>query len=79
MNYQHRLNQMRQNNFRIFKERRTSSRGTRDAKPPMHRARHIGGLAKLPNRENFVGGASRDRTGDLLLAKQALSQLSYGP
>ncbi len=28
---------------------------------------------------NFVSGASRDRTGDLLLAKQALSQLSYGP
>jgi hypothetical protein len=27
----------------------------------------------------FVSGASRDRTGDLLLAKQALSQLSYGP
>jgi hypothetical protein len=27
----------------------------------------------------FVNGASRDRTGDLLLAKQALSQLSYGP
>ena len=27
----------------------------------------------------FKGGASRDRTGDLLLAKQALSQLSYGP
>src|ERR1700722_7237991 len=27
----------------------------------------------------FVDGASRDRTGDLLLAKQALSQLSYGP
>jgi hypothetical protein len=26
-----------------------------------------------------TGGASRDRTGDLLLAKQALSQLSYGP
>ena len=26
-----------------------------------------------------AGGASRDRTGDLLLAKQALSQLSYGP
>jgi hypothetical protein len=25
------------------------------------------------------GGADRDRTGDLLLAKQALSQLSYGP
>jgi hypothetical protein len=27
----------------------------------------------------FLSGASRDRTGDLLLAKQALSQLSYGP
>ncbi len=26
-----------------------------------------------------MSGASRDRTGDLLLAKQALSQLSYGP
>ena len=25
------------------------------------------------------GGADRDRTGDLLLAKQALSQLSYSP
>ena len=28
---------------------------------------------------NQNGGASRDRTDDLLLAKQALSQLSYGP
>lgn len=27
----------------------------------------------------FVGGAKRDRTADLLLARQALSQLSYGP
>ncbi len=27
----------------------------------------------------FSGGASRDRTGDLLHAMQALSQLSYGP
>jgi hypothetical protein len=26
-----------------------------------------------------AGGASRDRTGDLLVANQALSQLSYGP
>ena len=26
-----------------------------------------------------AGGARRDRTADLLLAKQALSQLSYGP
>jgi|tagenome__1003787_1003787.scaffolds.fasta_scaffold19550196_1 hypothetical protein len=28
---------------------------------------------------NPTGGARRDRTDDLLLAKQALSQLSYGP
>jgi hypothetical protein len=27
----------------------------------------------------FVGGARRDRTADPLLAKQVLSQLSYGP
>ena len=27
----------------------------------------------------LIGGASRDRTGDLKLAKLALSQLSYGP
>ena len=26
-----------------------------------------------------VGGADRDRTGDLLVANQALSQLSYSP
>jgi hypothetical protein len=31
------------------------------------------------SRTNKVGGARRDRTDDLLLAKQALSQLSYGP
>src|SRR5687768_831424 len=32
-----------------------------------------------PVRSHKVGGARRDRTDDLLLAKQALSQLSYGP
>ena len=31
----------------------------------------------VKEREN--GGASRDRTDDLLRARQALSQLSYGP
>ena len=30
-------------------------------------------------RSHASGGARRDRTDDLLLAKQALSQLSYGP
>ncbi len=34
---------------------------------------------RLNTRTKPVGGARRDRTDDLLLAKQALSQLSYGP
>jgi hypothetical protein len=33
----------------------------------------------LCGRDEPTGGARRDRTDDLLLAKQALSQLSYGP
>ena len=39
------------------------------------------GLIDLPDRQTGyeVGGARRDRTDDILLAKQALSQLSYGP
>ena len=32
-----------------------------------------------PSPHAELGGARRDRTDDLLLAKQALSQLSYGP
>ena len=35
--------------------------------------------AELLNHRKGAGGANRDRTDDLLLAKQALSQLSYGP
>ena len=36
-------------------------------------------LRVLLRRARATGGAGRDRTDDLLLAKQALSQLSYGP
>ena len=36
-------------------------------------------LPRLSNPSLKVGGDSRDRTGDLLLARQALSQLSYIP
>jgi hypothetical protein len=32
-----------------------------------------------PVGSRITGGAGRDRTDDLLLAKQALSQLSYSP
>ncbi len=49
---------------------RDHRRQTPKAQPP----EGLGRFDLLPN-----GGANRDRTGDLLLAKQALSQLSYGP
>ena len=35
--------------------------------------------AALANKEMAVGGGERDRTDDLLRARQALSQLSYTP
>ncbi len=36
-------------------------------------------ISKLSNFRSSSGGAKRDRTADLLRARQALSQLSYGP
>ena len=36
-------------------------------------------FCKYFSKKNIVGGGKRDRTDDLLLAKQALSQLSYAP
>ena len=44
----------------------------------VERRSHGTGEADEPP-EGKAGGANRDRTDDLLLAKQALSQLSYGP
>src|SRR5215831_976125 len=57
------------------KQKRMSA--SRLSKPPaiMHAKRQAG--PEQPSRRS--GGARRDRTDDLLLAKQALSQLSYGP
>ena len=52
---------------------------------PLHDVRYRAGFiathAKRFSCERAApaGGARRDRTDDLLLAKQALSQLSYGP
>ena len=43
--------------------------------PARERSTHHTGSAESLG----AGGANRDRTDDLLLAKQALSQLSYGP
>ena len=39
----------------------------------------LGAGAQLPRRSAGPGGARRIRTDDILLAKQALYQLSYGP
>ena len=48
------------------------------AERPSHRGDKRS-IAEPDNCEPYNGGARRDRTDDLLLAKQALSQLSYGP
>ena len=37
------------------------------------------GLRPMRGVRSEIGGAGRDRTGDLLNANQALSQLSYSP
>ena len=50
---------------------------TTDQKRP--RAIVVNPLETIRNLVCGGGGARRDRTDDLLLAKQALSQLSYGP
>ena len=43
------------------------------------RAKHPTGCLALNFFTREFGGANRDRTDDLLRARQALSQLSYGP
>ena len=48
------------------------------AASPLHRKPASLGFSMTLDGD-FVGGDSRDRTGDLLLARQALSQLSYIP
>jgi hypothetical protein len=72
---------MRQNNFRIFKEHRNKSReDSCDVKPRIYPKQIYESLhALVKHFRGITGGASRDRTDDPLLAKQVLSQLSYGP
>ena len=38
-----------------------------------------GNHEQVTSPKKMIGGADRDRTGDPLLAKQVLSQLSYSP
>ncbi len=61
----------------VVKERgRPGARAISAAFARERNAHHTG---RNMNRRKGAGGANRDRTDDLLLAKQALSQLSYGP
>ena len=45
----------------------------------LKRAASMPSIVAMATSPSPTGGARRDRTDDLLLAKQALSQLSYGP
>ena len=45
---------------------------------PLFALRHPAS-STAPQLQEFIGGAMRDRTADLLHAMQALSQLSYSP
>ncbi len=40
---------------------------------------HSNKKSRFPGNIYLNGGANRDRTGDLLVANETLSQLSYGP
>jgi hypothetical protein len=46
---------------------------------PLNKIMTVSRLTPSIEQQRCIGGADRDRTGDLLLAKQALSQLSYSP
>ena len=63
---------MSDNLHRVIEDRRDTNSSSWTNMMFDRLANRSGGAAK-------VGGARRDRTDDLLLAKQALSQLSYGP
>jgi hypothetical protein len=68
---------------RLDPRRRSALAPARDqASPPVRWARIIARrrvIVLMFNGRLESGGASRDRTGDLLVANQTLSQLSYGP
>ena len=48
-------------------------------RPFRSRAKSLSDVSGRKGRQRAAGGARRDRTDDLMLAKHALSQLSYGP
>src|SRR5882672_7807271 len=64
--------------FQIVKERK-SKRGETHSSCAIRRPAAFASSICLIERSMSGGGADRDRTGDPLLAKQVLSQLSYSP
>src|ERR1700752_144728 len=68
-------NALKQRSDRAFKKRARNATAHRSA----GRGSAPKDAREFQQMGSGVGGARRDRTDDLLLAKQALSQLSYGP
>jgi hypothetical protein len=60
-------------------EPRVAQSGNTHKAEESSRARSDARSKRSQRGDHRSGGARRDRTDDLLLAKQALSQLSYGP
>jgi hypothetical protein len=66
-----RVSRQRPQNAKRARERNRSKSHRKDGPPRAPRLSHV--------QSKTFGGARRDRTDDLMLAKHALSQLSYGP
>ncbi len=64
--------------FPLHDVRKTSAQGKKPHANSLCNGR-TGCFARSVRRSQTSGGARRDRTDDLMLAKHALSQLSYGP
>ena len=67
--------------FRFLPDSLVKDRDHRGSKSPLKIQRAISSSVSRPiaSRKRIVGGADRNRTGDLRLAKPPLSQLSYSP
>ena len=72
----HRVDALRFPHFDCFVKERGACAPVRSA---LHSDMNATLITRADEPRRKAGGANRDRTDDLLLAKQALSQLSYGP
>ena len=65
--------------YSLFTMSKTGANDRNRRRKPLFLPIHCRSPATLTARGSESGGGERDRTADLLLAKQALSQLSYTP